>query len=97
MPKRPRRYGAASKQRTPDRRVSASRRGYGARWRRMRAMFLADPRNAICAECKRASANVVDHIVPHRGDPELYEDTSNWQGLCIPCHARKSAIEKHST
>lgn len=58
-------------------------------------MFLRDPENAFCAECKDAPATVVDHKIPHRGDPDLYEDTDNWQGLCISCHARKSARERH--
>jgi hypothetical protein len=38
-------------------------------------------------------ANVVDHIIPHRGDMELFWDESNWQSMCEPCHNRKTASE----
>ena len=30
------------------------------------------------------SATVVDHVVPHRGDPVLFWDESNWQSQCKP-------------
>jgi 5-methylcytosine-specific restriction protein A len=38
-------------------------------------------------------ATVVDHIVPHRGDPVLFWDEANWQGLCKLCHDAKTARE----
>ncbi|MCP4539869.1 MAG: HNH endonuclease [Chloroflexi bacterium] len=51
----------------------------------------------LCAECYRQhivqAATVVDHIVPHKGDKELFWDMSNWQGLCAPCHNRKTGKE----
>ena len=31
-------------------------------------------------------ANVVDHIVPHKGDQALFWDRGNWQALCGHCH-----------
>ena len=34
----------------------------------------------------------VDHIIPHRGDPELFWDRSNWQALCKNCHDRKTGM-----
>lgn len=40
-------------------------------------------------------ATVVDHIVPHRGDPVLFWDERNWQPLCKRCHdAAKQSEEK---
>lgn len=39
------------------------------------------------------AATEVDHIIPHRGDQQLFWDTNNWQGLCKPCHSRKTAQE----
>jgi 5-methylcytosine-specific restriction enzyme A len=27
-------------------------------------------------------AEVVDHIIPHKGDINLFWDTKNWQALC---------------
>lgn len=39
------------------------------------------------------AATVVDHIKPHKGDMEVFWDLSNWQGLCEPCHNKKTARE----
>lgn len=30
-------------------------------------------------------AQVLDHIVPHKGDKTLFWDSANWQGLCEWC------------
>ena len=33
----------------------------------------------------------VDHVVPHKGNPQLFDDwRGNWQALCRACGARKS-------
>ncbi len=73
-------------------RGGADARGYDARWRRMRKAFLQ--RHPLCVECmkegKVTPATVVDHIVPHRGDPRLFWDVKNWQPLCKGCHDRKT-------
>ncbi|SDH73293.1 5-methylcytosine-specific restriction enzyme A [Aneurinibacillus thermoaerophilus] len=51
-------------------RGSASQRGYDARWRKARQMYLV--RNPLCRECqkegKTVAADVVDHIAPHKGN-----------------------------
>jgi len=41
---------------------------------------------------KLTPATVVDHIVPHRGDPILFWDEKNWQPLCKDCHGVKTGI-----
>jgi 5-methylcytosine-specific restriction endonuclease McrA len=78
-------------------RAGADERGYGTRWKKARATFLAH--HPLCARCG-ARATVVDHIVPHRGDWELfwvhgdYEKRPNepgWQPLCARCHSSKTA------
>lgn len=75
-------------------RKSASSRGYNSGWRKMRARFLQQPENVFCVECMKRGvltrATVVDHIIPHRGDQELFWDQSNWQALCKSCHDRKT-------
>lgn len=38
-------------------------------------------------------AEVVDHIVPHRGDGKLFWDEGNWQALCKNCHDSKTMTE----
>jgi 5-methylcytosine-specific restriction enzyme A len=56
-------------------------------------VFLAA--NPLCAECLRKglveAASVVDHRIPHRGDPDLFWDESNWEALGKRCHDRKTA------
>lgn len=70
--------------RLDERRGSASERGYGTAWQKARAGFLRS--HPSCAMCG-AAASVVDHIVPHRGDQDLFWRHSNWQALCTPCHS----------
>lgn len=54
-----------------------------------RAILRRDP---ICRHCGAAAASEADHIVPHAegGDDTL----ANGQGLCSPCHADKTRLEK---
>jgi 5-methylcytosine-specific restriction endonuclease McrA len=71
---------------------TTAQRGYGGRWQKARLTFLS--KNPLCAECQRSgrttAATAVDHIVPHRGNSELFWDTTNWQPLCKPCHDEKT-------
>lgn len=73
-------------------RGGATARGYDARWRKARTAYLK--RHPLCAECLKSGtltpATVVDHIVPHRGNRELFWDEQNWQPLCKECHDRKT-------
>ena len=67
---------------------SSTERGYGYRWQKARERFLRS--NPLCVYCKAKGrvevANVVDHIVPHRGNQEIFWDESQWQALCKSCH-----------
>lgn len=69
-------------------RGSAASRGYDSRWRKARAFYLQ--RHPLCRMCEQIGritpATVVDHIVPHKGDPELFWDETNWQPLCKRHH-----------
>lgn len=65
-------------------RPSASARGLGADWRRLRAEHLkAHP---FCVRCG-APAREVDHVIPRSVAPERRLDPTNLQGLCTPCHS----------
>jgi len=87
---------AADKKAARDKtRVNATDRGYTYRWRKARTLFLK--RNPLCRVCAArgvdTAANVVDHIVPHKGDTRLFWDRNNWQSLCKTCHDIKTAKE----
>jgi 5-methylcytosine-specific restriction endonuclease McrA len=85
----------ARKAEADKRRPSASLRGYDSKWQRESKAYLARPENRLCAcGCGRV-ANMVDHIIPHRGDMKLFWSRSNWQPLASsPCHnSRKQSQE----
>ncbi|CAG9172429.1 hypothetical protein CURE108131_23125 [Cupriavidus respiraculi] len=68
---------------------TSSQRGYDYRWQKAREAFLRD--NPVCVYCEREGyvtvATVVDHIVPHRGDRDVFWDRANWQSLCASHHS----------
>ena len=80
------------------RRGSAASRGYNHRWKKARDTYLQS--HPLCVMCEQedriAAAEVVDHIIPHRGDQDLFWDSKgNWQSLCKSCHDRhKQRLEK---
>ena len=86
------RYCEVHKQ--PDR-PSAAKRGYNSKWRRLSKAYLH--KHPMCVHCMQQGryvpATVVDHIIPHRGNPTLMWDESNWQALCKPCHDKKTGNE----
>lgn len=85
-----------SKAQADHRRESATRRGYGADWRRLRLTFLdANPLCRFCADTGRVeAATVVDHIITIADRPDLRLDWSNLRPLCKPCHDRHTAREQ---
>lgn len=76
-------------------RGTAHQRGYTGRWQKARIAYLR--RNPLCVVCGREGrvkeATDVDHIIPHKGDRELFWDESNWQSLCKHHHDVKTAKE----
>lgn len=84
--------GCAAK-RERDRPLADVRRLYhSARWLALRLRVLLE--QPLCAVCDLAGLVVasaeVDHVIPHRGDLRLFWDRANLQGLCKPCHSRKT-------
>lgn len=77
--------------------TSSAQRGYSSPWQRARKAYLQV--HPLCVMCQKAGrlvpASVVDHVVPHKGDTELFWDASNWQALCKPCHDLKTNLEDH--
>jgi 5-methylcytosine-specific restriction protein A len=70
---------------------------YDRSWRRVRLAYLAE--NPLCADPfqehgdRPVAATEVHHLVPHRGDPGLFWDESNWAALCHACHSRATLAE----
>ena len=75
---------------------TTAERGYGAKWQRERAKWLAE--HPLCERCEAGNvvevATVVDHRIPHRGDEKLFWSRSNWSSLCSRCHNAKTQEER---
>ena len=65
------------------------------RWQILRKNVLAE--EPFCRECMKqgfaVQATDVDHIISHKGNPELFWDRTNLQALCHSCHSKKTAKE----
>lgn len=68
---------------------------YGRAWRKARLVHLQQ--HPLCVDClaekKITEATEVDHIIPHRGDMNLFWQKTNWQSLCKPHHSAKTCRE----
>lgn len=94
MPFRPRRAKPPAMARPREQRPTWKDQLYGRRWKRAARRFLME--HPLCVNCSPANivlATQVDHIIPHRGDPELFWDEANWQPLCASCHSKKTVRE----
>ena len=66
-----------------------------ARWeRRRQALFAEHP---LCIKCLAVEdvteADTADHVIPHRGDPDLFW-YGELQALCAACHSRDKQREE---
>ena len=75
-----------------------AKKPYGSsRWQAVRKRYLVA--HPLCVSCLAkdppvySKATVVDHVKPHRGDPKLFWDESNFQALCVQCHNEKTLTE----
>jgi 5-methylcytosine-specific restriction enzyme A len=92
-------FGRCAAHRTEPRDVGASlteaivRTWYRSkRWQDLRGSVLrAQPFCRSCAAEGRRTLTVdVDHVEKHHGDPASFWNRDNLQGLCKPCHTRKT-------
>lgn len=70
---------------------------YCLRERRIAATLVAE----VIVECAARGiplpyGNVVDHIVPHRGDQTLFWDQANWQTCCATHHSRDKQRQENA-
>jgi 5-methylcytosine-specific restriction protein A len=77
-------------------RGNARQRGYSRTWDKACATF--KQRNPNCLGCsaigKQTRTEVVDHVVPHKGDQAKFWDTSLWQSACACHHSIKARLER---
>lgn len=78
-------------------RPSARKRGYDARWEATAERYKEN--HPWCLGCTAIGVSrrteVVDHIVPHRGNQKRFWDANNWQPACAWHHnAIKPGLER---
>ena len=92
-------HRAQQRQQQDERRGTAHERGYTSRWSKVARRYRHE--HPLCAHHLQRGelvpSEVVDHIIPHRGDDRLFWDESNWQALCKQCHDIKTATEDRGT
>lgn len=81
-----------------ERRGSASERGYGWAWTKLRNLVMQRD-HGLCQPCKRRGlvtlASAVDHMTPKAQGGT--DDLGNLQAICDPCHKGKTAAEARGT
>jgi 5-methylcytosine-specific restriction enzyme A len=87
MPSKPQTFNAPWKATPLPRRTEEGKersKMYNYKWSKQRKYFLQA--NPICIMCEHQgvfkTATVVDHIIPHNGNEQLFWDANNWQPLC---------------
>jgi len=87
------RYKTKAKEPVSQRRLSPSKRGYGAGWQKLRITFIKS--HPLCLHCERegitAPAEEVDHIRPLSDGGT--NDWANLQPLCKSHHSKKTYRE----
>lgn len=77
------------RQRYDQQRGTAAQRGYDARWRRLRAMVLAE--EPLCRECLRQGRVTPATDVHHIDGDARNMRRENLEPLCHECHSRHTA------
>lgn len=76
-------------------RGTRTQRGYDNRWLRASKEFI---KGKVCVTCEKNGiakmAECTDHIIPHKGNMELFWDKNNWQPLCLNCNSEKATKEE---
>lgn len=80
-----------------DRRGNSRQRGYTVQWEHAARAFKVE--HPLCRGClavgRYVAAELVDHVVPHRGNQDKFWDRSKWQSSCRWHHdVIKSRLER---
>ena len=99
MPKAAAKFSVRPQQPRVDNRPSPKLRGYDEKWRRLAIAYRKQ--HPHCEDCLARGVRIpmheVDHIIPFQSaeDP-LRLKWKNLRARCRPCHARKTAADKHA-
>ena len=78
-------------------RGNSTQRGYNYRWHKARKQFLKEHPLCECDQCLSSHtlkpANVVHHIVDHKGNYDLFWDRDNWLAMNKVCHDKHTLGE----
>lgn len=79
-------------------RYTKSKLYYTSRWKIVRNRQLRE--FPLCKMCEKIGkitpAIIVDHIIPHKGNSELFWKKSNLQSLCKLCHDSAKKIKENN-
>ena len=66
-------------------------------WQTLRLQTFQKYPSCVCCkqQGKIVKATDIDHVIPHRGDYELFTDLDNLWALCQDCHHIKTGFEKN--
>jgi 5-methylcytosine-specific restriction enzyme A len=76
-------------------RPSTAKRGYGARWQRLRKHVLA--RNPLCVHCTESGRVTMAAEVHHNDGNAFNNVDDNLVPLCKSCHSRISVTQRNNT
>jgi 5-methylcytosine-specific restriction protein A len=62
------------------------------KWKKTSREFLKE--NPFCVLCG-AKSEITDHIIPHKGNEEIFYNKNNLQALCWKCHSKKTLQENN--
>lgn len=89
-------HATKARKRYDEGRGSARDRGYTTRWDEASKAYRR--KHPLCVRClnegRTTPTELVDHITPADERPDLFWDESNWQSLCRPHHAEKTAEDE---
>lgn len=65
-------------------------------WRKLRKLQLSEyPLCHLCEKIGRTvPATTVDHVIPHKGDWNLFIERTNHQSVCTACHNAAKAMQE---
>lgn len=67
------------------------------RWKALRLYHLGvEPLCRLCKQSEKiVTACIVDHVIPHKGNLDLFWDDENLQSLCKTCHDVTKQRQEH--